>query len=85
MTTVTTPRVCYWDAQKANPQPRRGRDGAGRLDIPVLNPGELEGFLEHRRTNAIRANEPATDPSEQYELFLRNLLHFDDWRRAQTA
>ena len=55
----------------------------GRLDIPVLNSGELEGFLEHRRTNAIRANEPTTDPSEQYELFLRNLLDFDDWRRAQ--
>ena len=55
----------------------------GRLHIPVLNPGELEGFLEHRRTNAIRANEPATDAGEQYELFLRNLLDFDDWRRAQ--
>ena len=55
------------------------------LDIPVLTPGELEGFLEGRQGNAIGANNPATDRAEQYELFLRNLLDFDDWRRAQTA
>ena len=55
----------------------------GRLDIPVLNPGELEGFLERRQANAIGANKPATEPDEQYELFLRNLLDFDAWRRAQ--
>lgn len=54
----------------------------GKLDIPVLNPGELEGFLESRQTNASLANEPATDSGEQYELFLRNLLEFDDWRRV---
>ena len=55
------------------------------LDIPVLHPGELEGFLEGRRGNAIGASEPATDRTEQYELFLRNLLDFDDWRRAEKA
>ena len=55
----------------------------GGLDIPVLDPGELEGFLERRPANAIGANEPATEPGEQYELFLRNLLDFDDWRQAQ--
>ena len=55
----------------------------GRLDIPVLNPGELEAFLEGRQANTTFADRPATDPSEQYELFLRNLLDFDDWRRAQ--
>ena len=55
----------------------------GGLDIPVVNPGELEGFLERRQPNAIGANEPATEPGEQYELFLRNLLDFDDWRQAQ--
>ncbi len=55
----------------------------GRLKIPVLNPGELEGFMELCQANAIRANEPATDPGEQYELFIRNLLEFDDWRRSQ--
>ena len=57
----------------------------GRLDIPVLNPGELEAFLEGRQANTTFADRPTTDPSEQYELFLRNLLDFDDWRRAQTA
>ena len=66
-------------ATEARSRWRRG------LDIPVLNPGELEGFLEGRQGNAIGANRPATDQAEQYELFLRNLLDFDDWRRAQTA
>ena len=55
----------------------------GGLDIPVLNPGELEGFLARCQANAIRATVPATASGEQYELFLRNLLDFDDWRRAQ--
>lgn len=49
----------------------------------MLNPGELEGFLEGRQGNAIGANNPASDRAEQYELFVRNLLDFDDWRRAQ--
>ena len=66
-------------ATEARARWRRG------LDIPVLNPGELEGFLEGRQENGIGANKPATDRAEQYELFLRNLLDFDDWRRAQTA
>ena len=66
-------------ATEARARWRRG------LDIPVLNPGELEGFLEGRQANTTFADRPATDPSEQYELFLRNLLDFDDWRRAQTA
>ena len=57
----------------------------GRLNIPVLNPGELEGFLERRQTNAIGANKPATDLEEQYELFLRTLIDFDDWRQAQLG
>ena len=66
-------------ATEARARWRRG------LDIPVLDPGELEGFLEGRQANTTFADRPATDPSEQYELFLRNLLDFDDWRRAQTA
>ena len=49
----------------------------GRLDIPVLKPDELDGFLQGRRPD------PETDRGEQYELFLRNLLDFDDWRRAR--
>ena len=66
-------------ATEARARWRRG------LDIPVLNPGELEGFLEGRQTNAIGAKEPATDLREQYELFLRTLIDFDDWRRAQLG
>ena len=57
----------------------------GRLDIPVLEPGELDGFLEGRRWGAIHGPDPATDRCEQYELFLRNLLDFDDWRRARGS
>ena len=66
-------------ATEARSRWRRG------LDIPVLSPGELEGFLKGREGNAIGANNPATDRAEQYELFLHNLLDFDDWRRAQRA
>lgn len=57
----------------------------GTLDIPVLNPGELERFRGGREVNAIGASEPAYDPDEQYELFLRNLLDFHDWRQAQQC
>ena len=66
-------------ATEARARWRRG------LDIPVLNPGELEDFLEGRQTNAIGANKPATDLGEQYELFLRTLIDFDDWRQAQLG
>ena len=55
------------------------------LNIPVVEPGELEGLLEGRRWDAIRGPEPTRDPVEQYELFLRNLLDFDDWRRARST
>ena len=55
----------------------------GRLDIPVLNPDELDGFLKGRRGDALSGPDPETDRGEQYELFLRNLLDFDDWRRAR--
>ena len=55
----------------------------GRLDIPVLKPGELEGFLEQCQVKTSGFIMPATDPVEQYELFLRNLLDFDKWRRNQ--
>ena len=60
----------------------RGRWG-GHLDIPVLKSDELDGFLKGRRWDAIRGPAPETDQSKKYELFLRNLLDFDDWRRAR--
>ena len=62
----------------------RARWGRG-LDIPVLNPDELDGFLKGRRWDALSGPDPETDPGEQDELFLRNLLDFDDWRRARQA
>jgi len=71
-------RACG-EGESATEARSRWRSG---FDIPVLNPGELEGFFEGRQWNGI---DPATDRAEQYELFLRNLLDFDDWRRAQTA
>ena len=62
----------------------RARWGRG-LDIPVLNPDELDGFLKGRRWDALSGPDPETDPGEQDELFLRNLLDFDDWWRARQA
>lgn len=70
--------------ESASATEARSRWG-GRLGIPVLSPSELEGFLEGRQGNAIGADNPASDRAEQYELFLRNLLDFDDRRRAQTV
>ena len=54
-----------------------------RLDIPVLKPDELDGFLKGRCWDEIRGPDPETARGEQYELFLRNLLDLDDWRRAR--
>lgn len=51
------------------------------LDIPVLNALEMREFLEGRRVNSIHGDPPTSDRNEQYELFLRNLLDFDTWRR----
>ena len=53
------------------------------IDIPVLEPGELDAFLEIMPGRAVNAPEAATDPIEQYELFLRILLDLDDWRRSR--
>jgi len=57
----------------------------GRLSIPVLEPGELGAFLEEQRGNSTCGSLPETDPHGQYDLFLRNLLAFDDWRRARRG
>ena len=64
-------------AREARSRWRRG------LSIPGVERGELERFLEGQRWDPICGPGPSTDPVEQYELFFRNLLHFDDWRRAQ--
>ena len=53
------------------------------IDIPVLEPGELDAFLETMPERVVNAPEATTDPTEQYELFLRILLDLDEWRRSQ--
>ena len=49
------------------------------LKIPVLMPEELEAFLDSM--GDCDATNPCTDEDEQNQLFLRNLLAFDDWRK----
>ena len=51
-----------------------------RMKIPVLYPGELEGFLATDGEGGII--DPSTDDGEQYELFLCNQLDFEDWRKG---
>ena len=51
------------------------------LEIPVVSKEELDEFLGHR--NDREHVEASRDEDEQYELFLRNLLEFDDWRRQR--
>ena len=52
----------------------------GGLAIPVLKAGELEDFLGPRDDEAMVM--PSSDETEQYELFLRNQLDYEEWRRA---
>ena len=59
----------------------RSRWPAG-MDIPVLKPGELDAFLESQPSRGGYSLSPTSDPVEQYELFLRNILSLDDWRQA---
>ena len=56
----------------------RARWGSWMMNIPVLQPGELEAFLDTDGEDGII--HPSTDDEEQYELFLRNQLDFEDWR-----
>lgn len=50
------------------------------MKIPVLRPGELDAFLDTDGEDGII--HPSTDDGDQYELFLRNQLDFEDWRRG---
>ena len=52
-----------------------------QMKIPVLRTGELEDFLGS--DGECGFGEPSTDEAEQYQLFLRNQLEFDDWRKRQ--
>ena len=53
------------------------------MRIPVLHPGELEGFLGLKEYRTIL--DPCTDETKQYNLFLRNQLDFEKWRKGQTG
>ena len=51
------------------------------LNIPVLRPGELERFLPLADNQ--RSLRKSGDEAEWYQLFVRNLLDFDDWRASR--
>ena len=53
------------------------------LTIPVVSKEELGDFLAS--CNDGEEVEASRDEDEQYELFLRNLLDFDDWRRQRKT
>ena len=53
------------------------------MRIPVLYPGELEDFLGLKEERTIL--DPSTDETEQYNLFLRNQLDFEKWRKRQAG
>ena len=50
------------------------------LKIPVLENYELKAFLGPER-----GVDPSTDDAEQYQLFLRNQLEFEEWRDEQAT
>ena len=53
------------------------------LSIPIVDPEQLEGFLESRQTDP--SHEVASDRNNQYELFLHAQLDFDTWRQKWVA
>ena len=52
-----------------------------QMKIPVLRTGELDDFLGS--DDECGCGEPSTNEAEQYQLFLRNQLEFEDWRKRQ--
>lgn len=50
------------------------------MKIPVLRTGELTEFLDLHRS--LKPIEQSQDEAEQYELFLRNQLEFENWRNG---
>ncbi len=53
------------------------------VTIPVVSKKEIDEFLG--RQNDFDHVDQSQDEDEQYELFLRNLLEFDDWRRQRDT
>ena len=52
-----------------------------QMNIPVVQTGELEGFLGQNNEDAFI--EPSSNEAEQYQLFLRNQLDFDSWQKRK--
>ena len=52
------------------------------MAVPVLRTGELEDFLGPPSDKAMVM--PSRDETEQYQLFLRNQLDFEKWRRTPS-
>ena len=53
------------------------------LAIPIVSKEEIYEFLGHRDER--EHTDPSRDEYEQYELFLHNLLDFDNWRRQRES
>lgn len=53
------------------------------LTIPVVSKGEVDEFLGPR--NEREPTDASQDDGEQYELFIRNLLDFEDWKERQET
>lgn len=51
------------------------------VQIPVVSNEELDGFLGPCSTR--KSVEPSRNETEEYEIFLRNQLEFEDWRKQQ--
>ena len=51
-----------------------------QLKIPVIHKRELEDFLNFGGERKLVG--PSTDEAEQYQLFLRNQLEFEDWHNS---
>ena len=49
-----------------------------KVKIPVLSAREVEGFLGPRKD---RMQTQSRDADEQYQIFLRNQIDFDEWRK----
>ena len=52
------------------------------ITIPVLSEQELDDFRGPRKDRD--SGDPIRSDAEQYEVFLQNLLEFDDWRKRRS-
>ena len=53
------------------------------MKIPVLQTGELEGFLGPKEERTMLRQ--SRDKTEKYRIFLRNQLDFEEWRKRSAS